>query len=125
MHRRGSRFCWYRKDGTPRYPGDPDFQHPAMEKEEDMKRLQVDEKGTLLVQSAAEAQFMAAAAVATPPATGLTPRQEMATRIATALIAATAEKYLYEADFADCMGLVSARIVELINEALTRPCNSK
>ncbi|AWM87347.1 hypothetical protein C4E04_11785 [Microvirga sp. 17 mud 1-3] len=24
-HRRGSKFCWYRKDGTARVPGDPDF----------------------------------------------------------------------------------------------------
>ena len=30
-HRRGSPFCWYRADGTDRYPGDPDFKHPQME----------------------------------------------------------------------------------------------
>src|SRR6185503_651664 len=24
-HRRGSRYCWYRADGTDRMPGDPDF----------------------------------------------------------------------------------------------------
>jgi len=24
-HRRGSLFCWMRADGSPRYPGDPDF----------------------------------------------------------------------------------------------------
>ncbi|RDU99410.1 hypothetical protein DWV00_08655 [Trinickia dinghuensis] len=24
-HRRGSLFCWWRADGSPRYPGDPDF----------------------------------------------------------------------------------------------------
>lgn len=30
-HRRGSLFCWYRVDGSDRYPGDPDFRHPEME----------------------------------------------------------------------------------------------
>lgn len=25
VHRKGSTYCWYRKDGTPRYPGDSDF----------------------------------------------------------------------------------------------------
>lgn len=25
FHRRGSKYCWYRVDGTGRYPGDPDF----------------------------------------------------------------------------------------------------
>ncbi|WP_321967038.1 hypothetical protein [Burkholderia cepacia] len=25
MHRRGSKYCWYRKDGTVRVPGDSDF----------------------------------------------------------------------------------------------------
>lgn len=30
-HRKGSRFCWYRKDGTPRKPGDPDFEDPNYE----------------------------------------------------------------------------------------------
>lgn len=25
LHRRGSRFCWYRKDGSQRMPGDADF----------------------------------------------------------------------------------------------------
>lgn len=28
MHRRGSRFCWYRADGTQRDPGDADFEDP-------------------------------------------------------------------------------------------------
>ncbi|MDT9046451.1 MULTISPECIES: hypothetical protein [Enterobacteriaceae] len=31
-HRRGSPFCWYRADGTDRFPGDPDLKHPQMEK---------------------------------------------------------------------------------------------
>lgn len=30
-HRRGSPFCWFRPDGTGRYPGDHDFKHPQME----------------------------------------------------------------------------------------------
>lgn len=25
FHRKGSLFCWFRADGTDRYPGDPDF----------------------------------------------------------------------------------------------------
>lgn len=25
VHRKGSKYCWYRVDGSPRYPGDPDF----------------------------------------------------------------------------------------------------
>jgi len=25
MHRKGSKYCWFRKDGTQRNPGDPDF----------------------------------------------------------------------------------------------------
>jgi len=25
MHRKGSKACWFRKDGTPRVPGDKDF----------------------------------------------------------------------------------------------------
>ena len=25
VHQKGSKFCWFRRDGTPRYPGDPDF----------------------------------------------------------------------------------------------------
>lgn len=29
-HRRGSLFCHWRPDGSGRYPGDPDFQHPEM-----------------------------------------------------------------------------------------------
>lgn len=30
-HRRGSRFCYYRKDGTLRMPGDADFEDPNYE----------------------------------------------------------------------------------------------
>jgi hypothetical protein len=25
IHRKGTTYCWFRKDGSPRYPGDPDF----------------------------------------------------------------------------------------------------
>lgn len=25
VHQKGSKYCWFRRDGTPRYPGDPDF----------------------------------------------------------------------------------------------------
>ena len=32
-HRRGSRFCYYRKDGTLRQPGDEDFEDPNYEAE--------------------------------------------------------------------------------------------
>ena len=31
IHRRGSLFCWYRPDGSGRYPGDADFYHRDME----------------------------------------------------------------------------------------------
>lgn len=34
IHRRGSKYCWYRKDGTQRMPGDPDFFDIEMEKQE-------------------------------------------------------------------------------------------
>jgi hypothetical protein len=29
IHRKGSKFCWYRADGTQRMPGDPDFNDPT------------------------------------------------------------------------------------------------
>lgn len=31
MHRKGSPYCWYRKDGTQRMPGDADFKDLEME----------------------------------------------------------------------------------------------
>lgn len=31
LHRKGSKACWYRKDGTQRMPGDPDFYDPEYE----------------------------------------------------------------------------------------------
>jgi hypothetical protein len=30
-HRKGSKACWFRKDGTQRVPGDPDFYDPEYE----------------------------------------------------------------------------------------------
>lgn len=33
-HRRGSRFCWYRADGSMRMPGDDDFEDPNYEPDE-------------------------------------------------------------------------------------------
>lgn len=33
-HRRGSLYCWYRADGSDRYPGDPDFADRNMPAEE-------------------------------------------------------------------------------------------
>jgi hypothetical protein len=32
MHRKGSKYCWYRKDGTQRMPGDEDFHDLEYEK---------------------------------------------------------------------------------------------
>lgn len=29
VHRKGSKFCWFRKDGTQRMPGDADFNDPT------------------------------------------------------------------------------------------------
>lgn len=34
MHRKGSKFCWYRTDGTDRLPGDPDFNDRHMSDDE-------------------------------------------------------------------------------------------
>ena len=34
MHRKGSMFCWYRKDGTMRVPGDEDFNDRDMTDDE-------------------------------------------------------------------------------------------
>ena len=34
QHRRGSKFCWYRADGTDRMPGDPDFNDRHMTDDE-------------------------------------------------------------------------------------------
>ncbi len=31
-HRRGSPYCWYRKDGSQRMPGDPDFKDALLER---------------------------------------------------------------------------------------------
>lgn len=31
IHRKGSKLCWYREDGTQRMPGDPDFCDPEYE----------------------------------------------------------------------------------------------
>lgn len=33
MHRKGSKFCWYRADGSTRAPGDPDFNDTEYEVE--------------------------------------------------------------------------------------------
>lgn len=33
MHRKGSPYCWYRKDGTQRMPGDADFKDFLLERE--------------------------------------------------------------------------------------------
>lgn len=33
MHRKGSPYCWFRKDGTQRMPGDADFKDYQLEKE--------------------------------------------------------------------------------------------
>jgi hypothetical protein len=33
-HRRSSLYCWFRRDGTGRYPGDPDFWDRNMSQEE-------------------------------------------------------------------------------------------
>lgn len=32
-HRKGSKYCWYRKDGTQRMPGDADFNDFQLEQE--------------------------------------------------------------------------------------------
>lgn len=31
-HQRGAVYCWKRRDGSDRYPGDPDFRHPEMDR---------------------------------------------------------------------------------------------
>jgi hypothetical protein len=48
-HRMSSLYCWKRKDGTDRYPGDPDFWDRSMSQEEhdalvENKRLESNEQ---------------------------------------------------------------------------------
>lgn len=40
VHRRGSPNCYFRKDGTPRYPGDADFSDPDYDPDHDANRTE-------------------------------------------------------------------------------------